>query len=487
MGLWLLVAYFAVKAGYFAVRISERIFPDEASWFGLAQVFSHSRWLPVDSPESYPFGLATHIPSLYFFLMGKMLTGNVFPLSDLLFLRLVNVGLGLLTVVFAWRLICLLSGQTTVRLLFLCMTTNTLMLTFLFSGVSYDNLVNLLAVMAWYFFCDLTTRRDLSALPRLIIVILAGCLTKITFLPLAVLFGLAFLWQEGCRWRWGRGDCPWIHSRRGSAGELLGWLAGIALAGAVLTLYGGNWLRYGQLTPSVEAVVGRENALKNRIVARDYAVSQYRNGTLSYLDAQRLILQIREASDREDSLNLLAIAQDEKLRPDQVPPPIGRWGYVGEWCKRIMPQIFGIMAHKTMLKEGGLALSPYLGLGLWAMLGWLVNTLRRPGLGASNQSGEGLSSSAIPLFWVTSAYLIFLMQWANYATYQGSGVLFLALQGRYTFPVLLSGYSLLAYYAVGVWPPRWRWGLTILFGLGFLGGEFPWFCAHVSPEWFFPR
>jgi hypothetical protein len=148
---WLPFAYFGVKTVYFALRIGERIFPDEASWFGMVQVFSRSWWLPADSPESYHLGLISHSPNLYFFLMGKLLSFNVLPIHDLIYLRLINVVFSLLTVIVAWRLAKVLSMGLAARALFFVMLTNTVMFTFIAGAVTYDNLATLLAGLALFY------------------------------------------------------------------------------------------------------------------------------------------------------------------------------------------------------------------------------------------------------------------------------------------------------------------------------------------------
>ena len=473
---WVTMAYFCGKAVFFALRIREMVFPDEAAWFGIARLFSRVAWLPVDSPASYPFGLVTHIPSLYFFLMGKALVCNLFPLGDLVFLRLVNVGIGVLTIFFAWRLICLLTDLLSVRLLFLTMLTNTLMFTFLVGAVSYDNLVNLLSVMAFYYFCAFSLRRQVMSLLFAIIAVLAGCLTKITFLPLALLFAIAIPWRERGHIREVSTYVRTLYFPAIKIDQLIAWLIIFVLAGAALTLYGGNWLRYARLSPSPDAVVGLENALNHRIFARNYALTNYKNGRISLLEAQRLALRIREESDRQATLNLLEIARQEKLDPASAAPVMGRLRYSVDWLESICQQVFGIMAHKNMLKDSRAEIAPYGILLLFALLGFLMK-----GRGGA----AGLKPCAHLLLFVTAGYLLILMQVVNYAIYQASGVLTFALQGRYTFPVLVPLYILGAYYFAVAWPPRLRLWSTAILGVFFVWGEFPWFLRHVTPDWYF--
>ena len=92
-------------------------------------------------------------PYLYHWLMGRLLALCPFTGADaLVFLRVVNVGLSLLTLMFAQRAVALFATSPVERLVFLLMLTNTLMFTFLSASVSYDNLANLLAALS---FCSL--------------------------------------------------------------------------------------------------------------------------------------------------------------------------------------------------------------------------------------------------------------------------------------------------------------------------------------------
>ena len=67
------LAYFACKAFYFCFRIRENIFPDEITHFGISELFARSLLPPVDSADSFALGLITHVPTLYYVLMGKLL------------------------------------------------------------------------------------------------------------------------------------------------------------------------------------------------------------------------------------------------------------------------------------------------------------------------------------------------------------------------------------------------------------------------------
>ena len=123
------------------MNIGANISPDEITWLGRSLVFSKFLFLPTDSPATYEYGLVTHSPYLYTWLMGKFIHLNVFAVSDLVFLRCVNICISLASLWFGWKTITLLTDKNITRLLFMVLCTNTLMLTFLSSFISYDNLV----------------------------------------------------------------------------------------------------------------------------------------------------------------------------------------------------------------------------------------------------------------------------------------------------------------------------------------------------------
>ena len=95
---WLLLAYFGVRLIFFALMISPSVPPDEVTHVGLCRIFSKVFLLPVNSPETYEFGLVTNTPWLYYWIMGKLLHLNVCGIPDLLFLRLLNIPLAFGTV-----------------------------------------------------------------------------------------------------------------------------------------------------------------------------------------------------------------------------------------------------------------------------------------------------------------------------------------------------------------------------------------------------
>jgi 4-amino-4-deoxy-L-arabinose transferase-like glycosyltransferase len=157
--------------------------PDEPTHIGIIGLYAEAPFFIHDTPESHPLGLVTRVPFLYHFLLGKLTTLNVFGLSKILFLRLINVAMSMTIVIVAYRLAVRVTGSFPVRILFLVMVTNTLMHTFISSVVSYDNLVNLLAVTGIFsLIAFFQSDRPLHLLAFFVTMPL-GVLTKLSFLP----------------------------------------------------------------------------------------------------------------------------------------------------------------------------------------------------------------------------------------------------------------------------------------------------------------
>jgi hypothetical protein len=454
---------------FFALRIRERVFPDEASWFAISRVFSRAAWLPVDSPESYPFGLVTHLPNLYFFLMGKALLLNILPLNDLIFLRLVNVGIALLTVYFAWRLARALGTSPAVRALFLVMLTNTVMFTFVSGAINNDNLSSLLAVLALYSQVRFFQGRSVGHGLLCTLSLLAGTLTKSVFLPYAAALVLVALVHERGRllgivraWPVRRIAFRWQET-------LLALLCLLAL-GANLLLYGGNKLRYGVLLPSMDKVLPVENCLQNRLFARDYVVREFKSGRLAMLDAQRLALRIREPGDRASAWSQLAEAESTRNQGPQ--PVMGRWRYAREWVEVIVARTYSVAAHLSLFKYES-AFYPF--YALFALAG-LIGLCRFQTLMLPGMAGVGF----VALF-----HTVFLMQVVGYMMYSGSGFSGVATTGRYMFPALAAIYLVTAHALLARMPRWWQVVVGVSVGLFFVWGEFPWFVRQAGAEWYF--
>jgi hypothetical protein len=463
--------YFAVKAFYFAFFIGTNIFPDEISWFGISEVFSRSFLPPADSLETYQFGLVTRVPNLYFYLMGKVMLLNVFPVSDLVFLRCANVFISILTVWFSWKLIRLLVFQTAARLLFIVMVTNTIMFTFVSASVSYDNLTNCFAVLALYCLISFFQFRQSHYSLLFFLFASMGMLTKITFLPYAITLMVVFLFHEHNNF----GSLPsavvslFSPFRKKNYVLLVLCLFFISANG---NLYLGNLIRYGSLQPDTIELIGLENAMQYRLFARGYIVNLFMDGKISYSEAQKMAFKyIRHTGDLADTFSLLGRAAREKASKQK--PRIDRFRYVFSWVDLMMARTFNIAGHKVMYKSGNEML-PYVFLLLISVV-LMVRRMR----------ASDLEGSTGHLLFIAGLYALILMQLVNYRVYLIHGSIGLGLTGRYIFPVLVPIYALAAHYLAGFGAKWLRFVISLTVTAIFVYGEFPWFLQKVTPDWFF--
>lgn len=463
--------YFLCKTIYFALNVGIDISPDETTWFGRCMIFSKFIFLPADSPDTYEYGLITHIPYLYFWLMGKLVHLNFFAVSDLIFLRCINICIGLATLWFSWKTILILTEKSSTRLLFIILCTNTLMLTFLNSFVSYDNLVNFFAVTSLYSLLAYFQNRSIIHLLLCILFLLSGCLTKLSFLPYAVLVFFVFLLKE-----------------RKNLGRMIVELKSCFLFTNIprmvlvalcffflilnLELHLGNVIKFNDLSPSPAAIVGLENAMQNRIFARDHIVRQFKENKLSLPDARRMAIRyIKHNGDRNGAFYLLNRTDQEKRQHNYY--RIDRFRYVFPWLDLALSKTFGIMGHKSMEKTG-VGLIPYMLIFLFAAV-LMIRQFRL----------SDMNGNAVTLLIILIGYTLVIMQYVNYNTYYSSGAIDLALQGRYLFPVIYAGYALLAYYLTNFKSTRLNMVVATSVAAVFIAGEFPWFLRHVTADWYF--
>jgi len=300
--------------------------------------------------------------------------------------------------------------------------------------------------------------------------ILGGTLTKAALLPFAVCMAGIFIFKE-----WEVIFCKATYAEyktvfRSYINVLLLVVAGAGLFYNV-SLYGGNYIQFGNWLPSMEQVLPVEDCLKYRLFARNYAANQYKAGTLSKLDAQRIALQARDPGDRGFALNLIEKAFQEKQSGQAE--RMGRVEYTVEWFRYVFARTYGVAAHNIMNKSQN-EIVPYYIIFILAGL-----------LGIGKSFRGNLSRDKFFLLVSVVWYAGVLMHFINYANYLHTGFVGLALTGRYIFPVIVPFYILIAYGLMDKMPNWWQWGVGGTVSAFFIYGDFPWFLQNVTPDWYF--
>jgi hypothetical protein len=468
----LLVAYFLARLLYFAVSIAPGVPPDEPTHVGIIELYASTPFMIEDTPESYSLGLVTRVPFLYHFVLGKLSMLRPAGVDGTLWLRLINVVLSMATVVVAYRLAQRLVADWPTRILFLVMATNTLMFTFIGAAVSYDNLVNLFAVTSLAALLDFLRSERPRALLALLVWVLFGSLTKLTFLPLALLLGIILLLDRRSRLP---ADFLGLarELRRGKPLTALLTVLGLAALAANLWLYGGNLLRYGKPAPACLQVLELDACMKNRIFARDWVVAQYRDDKTTFDEAMRATGRIDHPGDRDHAIRLLRNEYSYKTSNAELLPVLDYMDLI--WGRGMKGAIFGIQAHVSMLKPPS-ALLPYNLILLASFFLWVR---------CCSWVGDGRNWTY--LGGLALAYFVFLVGIYNYSSYLVSHAAFLGVQGRYIFPVLVPAYLVSARFLLGPFGRAVRVALLIGVSAIFVYGDLPYFSRQAGDDWFGPR
>ena len=464
----ILLAYFGLRLLFLATSISPFIPPDETTHFGICSIFSGYPFLPENSASTYQYGLVTNIPWLYYWIMGKLLALNCFGVSDLIFLRLCNIPLAFALVYYLWRTLCLLSQDRLTQILLLVAATNTMMLTFLSAFVSYDNLANLLAAMSIYYLVAFFRRRTPALLCASLLCQQAGCLAKVTLLPLVLALGVVLVLHE---WKNLRALPGFLLScirnpRAGGVALALALLAGLALN---LQLYGGNYLHYRSLNPEMTDVLPLEAAMQYRLIARNHVFELYQTGKASKQQALEMTSQIGHPGDRADAVFM--INNFERFKSGEL-PKLSLPQYAWLWTQRMAAGVFGVFGHLA-LPANWPQIAPIALLAALTLVALLVRWRPRDDGWIPTQ-----------LMAISASYALYFMYQINYRGYLDSGAAFVALQGRYIFPVIGPIYLLSSIYLMRLFQGKAaRLGVWMLAVGIFLVCDFPVFLARITPDW----
>jgi len=461
--------YFLFRLFFFATNISHYIPPDEVTHFGFCQIFSKTLLLPENSEETYRIGLVTHMPYLYYFIMGKLLKLNFFPLSDLVFLRLLNCIFSFTTVLYGYKWIRLITPNRFCHALFVFLITNTPMFSFLGASVSIDNLINLLAVMAVYYLHLFFQNPNPCRFLLFFISLLGGTLAKYTFLPLVLAFLGILIFHE-------RKHLKNVFSILKTAlpslrvGQKV--LLGLALLLLVLnvSLYAENLIRFKRFFPRYDQVLTEEQFMKCRLCAQDRIITLYKSGQLTFEEAVQKANVITHPGDSAMTLYYLKIARVNALNPI---PLIDRIQYMWPWMKIMLQRSVGILGHISMIKYS-YTFAIYQLIFLFSFI--LFIRYWRP-----TDAGGRLADALFLCFF----YAIILMQFVNYSHYARSFVLGDSVQGRYFFPVLVPFYGIFAYFLIKPFEKPFQIAIFLVVSVFFILEDFPYFLQNATTQWFF--
>lgn len=378
-----LMLYYIFRCIELALTIRIGISPDEKYYFDVIRFFSVSPLLPWNWTEDITYGLLKTTPSLYQMLMGGILKLSPWAGTDLVVLRLANLVFSIVNIIFTFKIVTFITKSRLIRIFSLVVITNIPMFTFLSSSVSQDNLTNMFGTISIFFLLKTLRQFSLENILPLLLTMLLGLLTSITYIPLA--FVIAFLLSARIynlrrvifnqHWNWK----DWRMKK-----AYIFYIFSIVLALiSTLNLYGTNIIKYRSLIPECEM--------------------KYEESYCSRMNTQK---------------PYAIIAEEESIIEERVNP----YDYFRIWYKETLTRSVGILGHESILKPSKLNV-PY----EFMMLLCIFVMIRDFSLKNKLMS--------ISVF-VVLFYCLFLAFIQNYNTYLNLGLLTSTIQGKNVFLIL---------------------------------------------------
>jgi hypothetical protein len=242
---------------WLALHMGWALAPDEPHHIQLAKIFADPSIFSLEpSSDIVGLGAAPRYPYLAHLALGKLSLLNFFGIPTVIFMRLTNCALSMVGLWVAWKLICTLVDSTAGRLVVLFQVVNTLMFVVMGAAVSYDPWVNTAAIAGTYFAAKTILDFNYDNAHSLTLAALAGALTKVTFLPLVVVFAGVAIFAGRKQLQTGKFWKGLIIGATKKQRYLL--LANALLLGLCVKLYGTNLIKYDGLYPSCGSVYGEE-------------------------------------------------------------------------------------------------------------------------------------------------------------------------------------------------------------------------------------
>ena len=399
--LGLLLVVFTLYSVFLALNLRSGSVPDEGYRFGVSQAFAETWGIPAEIPLTHTTGEEAHRnPFMGYWIFGRALNviNLINPVStdwqELVALRIVNVIFALGAVIVTYLISKEIIQNKWLQLLPVFMLTNTLMFVFLSGGVSYDNPTNFFSALGIYFFIrSLKNKKFVLNSLAWITSIAFGALIKHTVLPLAAamfVIWLIFAIKNRKEISWTKPDKKFLFY-----GLLLLLLI---VLGLNVYLYGVNLIRFQTLKPSCFDTFSKEICDQSVFVIRARELGLPQKLTLAeafkqgYPDPIRFIFDI--------------------------------------WIREMLKRIFGIMGSLDNYFPINVT---YFHIALY----WLVLLAFR-----YLKKVPNLIKSLILIF----AFYAVVLIYTNYDSELAYGFYkYVALQGRYIFPVIGIAYVLSTY------------------------------------------
>lgn len=266
----LAVIYFISHSIFYALSFPLHVIPDEREHLALVQEYrsNGNNIFAEREPTHFHLYAYTWIPSLYHVSLAFLLNFNFdfLGITDLMFLRVINILLGLCSLVLLYLTSLKVTKSQKLSLIVMLLLLNTTMFIMLPTGLNYGNLINLLFYFALYFFVRYIYDKNGNFLLLSIIFMLLACIAKYTILPLLCVFIILTTFYL-IKNKWKLTDFTRIFNNLSKLRIILLIFTGIILTYFV-AIYVTSMVKYQTYRPECSQVFSREECFKNPIYAR---------------------------------------------------------------------------------------------------------------------------------------------------------------------------------------------------------------------------
>jgi len=419
-----------LQAVFFAFTTRLGLPPDETYHLSYIKLFSENNFSPFLSNQEGYFSLGEAVRTPFF--LYHYLLSFPYSLSDnFVFMRLINVALGVGSLV----LVALIAGELKVpklvRNLSIFMAANTLMLVFLAGSVSYDNLFIVLSLSSILLAIRLFNKITATHLLLLVACLAAGSLVKINFLPLAaaLMIILAVRYHQSYKSVWAAFQKTFAAHRRVNMAlcVLVAFLSVL-----VLHRYGYNVVKYRTYAPACTQVQSLEQCRQHALFVRNETV----------------------------------LGRDHP-KPDKDP-----FEYVYDWIPLIQDRTFGIYGHQDFTPIRIVRASIQILIVLAAAA--VIRAWRKK---------DRLFSLLIGI----SLFYTFMLLLENYDIYTRSGRMGFVVHGRHMLAVLPVLYIIGNHYMLKVASNLYvKTGLVLMIIAIFAASSLPTYAIKANKTWLNP-
>ncbi len=434
--LTVIYVWFLIQTIYIVINVKVGIPPDENWHLGLIQLYTRDGLDPAiqDQTGFFYLGEVTRGVGYYYHYLLSIVTrplDAMFSYETVVsILRMINVFMGLGTLIIVSNLTTMLKFSKLVRNIVVFCLANTAMFVFLSGSVNYDNLLILVSVFSVYSLMKLIDRFSINNLLIFLAAVLFGLQVKFAYAPLALFLVLVLFFELAKNYK--------VYLKEVSRTIKKAERSSIAFATLVVVLlvtfafsYGRNIVEYQTVAPKCTKVHSLDNCLQSEVFARN-----------------------------------------QKFKAEPLSGPLmTKEVFSYRWFETMQERLFGVFAHKSYKPSVRVVQA----INVVMLLG-LVCFVRL----YKHRDNKHLYILLLALFYTA----ILLM--TNWGTYSRSGRFGVALQGRYILPVLPLIYMVLVGYIFKMFNSRIVYKLLIsliICALFFLSSA-PAFISNTDEGWF---